>query len=137
VGELNGDRSNLPYGTVAGEEREYGACDFAIGGKPRVAQPPEGVRGDAARIWLYMADTYEIKMTAEQRKLFQAWSNIDPPDDWERLRENASRQVRAITIGSSHRRLVGPRFNRVLGSPAATERRKAPVRWRFSRDLPA
>ena len=31
VGELNGDRSNQPYGIVEGEPREYGACNFEIG----------------------------------------------------------------------------------------------------------
>jgi deoxyribonuclease-1 len=36
IGEINGDRSDLPYGIVEGEPREYGQCDFEIGGKPRV-----------------------------------------------------------------------------------------------------
>ncbi len=34
VGELNGDRSNHPYGIVEDEPREYGACDFEVGGSP-------------------------------------------------------------------------------------------------------
>lgn len=87
VGELNGDRSNLPYGIVDGERRQYGECNFEIGGKPRVAEPREEVRGDAARIWLYMADAYKIKPNAEQRQMFDAWSKADPVDRWERLRD--------------------------------------------------
>jgi deoxyribonuclease-1 len=87
VGELNGDRSNLPYGIVDGEPRLYGACDFEIGGKPRVTEPRDEVRGDAARIWLYMADTYKIKITAARRKMFYDWSAADPVDDFERLRD--------------------------------------------------
>jgi endonuclease I len=55
MGELNGDRSNQPFCLVKGEPRQYGACDFEIGGKPRVTEPREDVRGDADRIWLYMA----------------------------------------------------------------------------------
>lgn len=86
VGELNGDRSNLPYGIVDGEPRLYGACDFEIGGTPRVTEPRDSVRGDAARIWLYMADTYGVKLTAAQRMMFVTWSKSDPPDQWERLR---------------------------------------------------
>jgi deoxyribonuclease-1 len=86
VGELNGDRSNLPYGIVAGEPREYGACDFEIGGKPRVTEPRDEVRGDAARIWLYMSDTYKIKLTTAQRKMFEEWSTADAVDTFERLR---------------------------------------------------
>lgn len=93
VGELNGDRSNLPYGMVAGEAREYGACDFEIGGEPRVTEPRPEVRGEAARIWLYMSDTYSVALTGEQRKMFEAWSKSDPVDDWERLR---NRRVEAV-----------------------------------------
>lgn len=87
VGELNGDRSNLPYGIVDGEPRNYGACDFEIGGNPKVAEPAEIIRGDVARIWLYMADTYGIELPAEMRGMFEAWSAADPPDELELLRD--------------------------------------------------
>ena len=86
VGELNGDRSNTPYGIVAGEPRKYGACDFETGGSPKVTEPPDNVRGDAARVWLYMSDTYDIKLTTAQRDMFKAWSEADPVDKWEKLR---------------------------------------------------
>ena len=87
VGELNGDRSNKPYGIVTGEPREYGTCNFEIGGSPKVTEPPDNVKGDAARIWLYMSDSYGIALTAAQRKMFGEWSSNDPPDAWERLRD--------------------------------------------------
>jgi deoxyribonuclease-1 len=93
VGELNGDRSNKPYGMVAGEHREYGACDFEIGGTPKVTEPPDDVRGDAARIWLYMAETYKIKLTTAQREIFEQWAKADPVDQWERLRD---RRIEAV-----------------------------------------
>jgi deoxyribonuclease-1 len=93
VGELNGDRSNSHYGLVAGERRDYGACNFEIGSKPKVTEPRDEVRGDAARIWLYMADTYKIKLTTAQRDLFEAWSKADPVDQWERLRD---RRIEAV-----------------------------------------
>ena len=76
----------MPYGEVAGEERLYGACDFEIGGSPKVAEPRDKVRGDAARAWLYMSETYGITITPEQRTIFLQWSAADPVDDWERLR---------------------------------------------------
>ena len=87
VGELNGNRSNTPFGMVAGEPRAYGRCDFEIGGKPRVTEPRPSVRGDAARVWLYMSETYGIRLTEEKRSMFQDWSRVDPPDQWERLRD--------------------------------------------------
>jgi len=69
VGELNGNRSNLPYGIVDGEPRRYGACDFEIGGSPKVTEPANEVRGDAARIWLYMSETYVVPLTDDQRAM--------------------------------------------------------------------
>jgi len=87
VGELNGDRSNLPYGVVDGEPRLYGACDFEIGGSPKVTEPPDTVRGDAARVWLYMSATYDIPLPAEMRSMFKDWSAADPVDAWEKLRD--------------------------------------------------
>lgn len=86
VGELNADRSDRPYGIVAGEKRQYGVCDFEVGGTPKVTEPPDNVKGDVARVWFYMSDTYGVKLTTEQRSMFEAWSNADPVDKWERLR---------------------------------------------------
>lgn len=37
-GEVNGNRSAYPYGTVEGEPRCYGACDFEVGGKTAVVR---------------------------------------------------------------------------------------------------
>ena len=73
--------------------RQYGACNFEIGGKPRVTEPREEVRGDAARIWLYMSDAYKIKLSAAQRDTFEAWSKEDPVDTWELLRD---RRIEAV-----------------------------------------
>ncbi len=86
VGELNGDRSNLPYGLVDGEPRLYGACNFEIGGNPRVAEPPENVRGDVARIWFYMSETYGIRVSPSMTEMFRQWSEADPVDAFERTR---------------------------------------------------
>jgi len=86
VGELNGDRSNFRYGMVAGEPRKYGTCDFEVDFKQRVAEPPEQVRGDIARIYFYMADRYGLKIGRRQRQLFEAWDRMDPVDAAERAR---------------------------------------------------
>jgi len=43
VGEVNGDRSNHPFGLLDGESRLYGACDFELG------EAKEERRGDVAR----------------------------------------------------------------------------------------
>lgn len=84
VGALNAIRSDHPYGMVRGEKREFGQCDFEDNGY--VTEPPPWFRGDAARIWFYMSDTYGIPIEQGMRKMFRQWSSDDPPDEWERVR---------------------------------------------------
>lgn len=40
-----------------------------------------------------MSDTYNIKLTAAQRAMFQVWSQADPVDSWELLRD---RRIEAV-----------------------------------------
>lgn len=91
VGELNGNRGDKPYGNVRGEPREYGRCDFEIDWAARIAEPPSKVKGDVARIWFYMSDTYNIKIDEDTLSLLEKWSEDDPVDDWERLRDDRVR----------------------------------------------
>lgn len=86
VGEINGDRNNFRYGMIAGEPRKYGACDFEVDFKQRVAEPAEHVRGDIARIYFYMEDRYGLKISWKQRQLYEAWNRMDPVDDRESVR---------------------------------------------------
>ena len=92
-GEVNGDRSAHPYGTVAGEPRAYGTCDFEVGGKPKVAEPTKHVRGEVARAMLYMADRYavDVRMTRDE---LRGWHQADPPYEWELER---ARRIEAET----------------------------------------
>ncbi len=85
VGELNADRSNLPYGEVSGEPRAYGDCDFEVA--HGLVEPAIGVRGDLARIYLAMDLWYDIGLTPEERAQFEAWSAADRPDMWEAERD--------------------------------------------------
>ena len=92
-GEVNGDRSNRAYGTVAGEPRVYGACDFEVGGKPKVAEPAPRVRGELARAMLYMAERYGVNVRMTRDELL-GWHRADPPAEWELERE---RRIEAAT----------------------------------------
>ncbi len=84
-GEVNGDRSNHPFGTVAGESRLYGSCDFEVGGTPKVAEPADGVRGEIARAMLYMNERYRADVQFAREELLR-WHRADPPDRWETVR---------------------------------------------------
>ena len=82
IGEINGLRSNYRYGEISGEDREFGNCDVEIRG--RVAEPPPRVRGDIARTYLYMLETYKsFTLRPLERKMFEDWAKADPPDEWE------------------------------------------------------
>lgn len=89
VGEVNGDRSNYPMVEIAGEVREYGACDVEIDAGQ--VEPSTAVRGDVARIHLYMAARYPVHLGLSPQQLaqLQAWSQADPVDRWECERNDA------------------------------------------------
>lgn len=94
IGELNGDRSNLPYAMVNGEPRAYGAkVNMEIDFKTRTAEPPDNVYGDIARIHFYMRDRYKLVLSSQQLQLFTAWNNLDPVDAWEQKRNELIRQA--------------------------------------------
>ena len=98
-GEVNGDRSNHPYGTVQGEPRAYGTCDFEVGGRPKVAEPADSVRGELARAMLYIADRYGVAVRMSREALL-AWHESDPPAAWEI--ERAQRIEAATGLDNSH-----------------------------------
>ena len=83
IGELNGARSNFDLGVIPGEAREFGACDFEV--RDRLVEPREAVRGDVARIYLYMDEAYPGRriLTGARRDLLQHWAAADPVDPWE------------------------------------------------------
>lgn len=81
-GELNRDRLNHPYGTVNGELRKYGLCDFELGGSPKVVEPTNSVRGEIARAMLYMEDKYKVNVRMAREELLE-WHKDDPPASWE------------------------------------------------------
>ena len=86
VGELNGDRSNFTFTQLQGEPRRYGSCDFEVDHKARKAEPMASVRGDIARTYFYMHQTYQLPISDKQRRLFEAWDRSDPIDAWEQRR---------------------------------------------------
>ncbi len=93
VGEINGDRSNYRFGMVQTDAREYGDCVFKVDTELRRAEPPPQVRGDIARISFYMEKTYGVRLSRQQRQLFEVWHRQDPPDAWEK---DYNRRIKAI-----------------------------------------
>lgn len=85
IGEVNANRSNHAYGEIAGELRKYGACDFEF--ENNVAEPAPHIRGDIARIQMYLLDEYGEKLgfafSAEKQAMLKRWAGEDPVSDWE------------------------------------------------------
>ena len=96
VGDVNGTRSNLAYAEIPGEAREFGQCDFEVSLETQVVEPTEATRGFIARVALYMAQTYGVGFTPQQKQLFETWNREYPPDDWERERNARIREIQGL-----------------------------------------
>ena len=83
IGEVNGRRSNYSMAIIKGEKREFGKCDVEI--KSRKVEPRDEIRGEIARTYLYMDSVYPGRgiISKKNRKLFDAWNQSDPVDEWE------------------------------------------------------
>lgn len=89
IGEINSDRSNFMYSQWTNSPTPmYGNCQTIIDFKLKKAQPRKEARGIIARAHFYMERTYGIKLSSQDRKLFEAWNKMYPvtPNECERDR---------------------------------------------------
>ena len=84
VGELNGDRSNYRYGANEPKVGQYGQCNFEVDFEASRAYVRPEIRGDIARVYLYMSQKYNINLSKQETQLMEAWNKLDPIDNWER-----------------------------------------------------
>lgn len=104
-GETNADRSNYRFDAIAGPSTDYGACDFKVDRSTRRAEPGDDIKGDVARIHFYMRDQHGLRLSSQQERLFSVWSNIDPVDIWELIRDERIR----LTQGNTNPYVSGSR----------------------------
>lgn len=83
IGELNLARSNLIYDLVKDEPRLFGRCDFEVDRGKDVAEPKKSIRGDVARVYFYMRDTYSLKYPAALLQRLNEWNKADPVSEEE------------------------------------------------------
>ncbi|MCX2834439.1 endonuclease [Microbulbifer thermotolerans] len=93
IGEINGDRSNFRFAELGGEFQQYGAVPMKVDFKQRAVQPPNAVKGNIARTYFYMVETYNLNLSKAQRRLFEAWAKADPVDAWECQRNKKIAQI--------------------------------------------
>lgn len=87
VGEINADRSNFRFGMLPGTGYRHGQCDFKVEFSERTVEPRDEVKGKIARVWFYMHDHYDLRMSNAQQRLLMAWDRQFPPSAWERERD--------------------------------------------------
>jgi len=83
IGEVNGDRSNYRFSDWNGMPYQYGQCDMLVDFKKRKVQPPQQTKGQIARTYLYMADQYSLKLSNQDKRLYQVWNKQFPTTRWE------------------------------------------------------
>lgn len=86
IGEVNGDRSNYALGMLGDKPTQYGSCPMVVNFKQKTAMPPVEARGPAARIYLYMADRYRLRLSKQDRRIYEAWNRQHPVSAWEQWR---------------------------------------------------
>ncbi|MDH4559955.1 endonuclease I family protein [Pseudomonas sp. BN411] len=86
IGEVNGDRSNYSFAWLPQKPSQYGACPMVVDFKARKAMPRQQIRGMIARTYFYMSDRYGLKISSQDRKLYNAWNRQYPVEAWERNR---------------------------------------------------
>ncbi len=86
IGEVNGDRSNFAYAWLAQKPSQYGACPMVVDFKARKAMPRTKIRGMVARTYFYMSQRYGLRLSRQERQLFEAWHKQYPVETWERQR---------------------------------------------------
>ncbi len=86
VGQVNALRSNDRYEDGLPESAAiFGGCEAkdVKGG----FEPPDCLKGDVARVWLYMSFRHGVVISEEEREMFEGWSEDDPVSPWESERE--------------------------------------------------
>ncbi|TMP18848.1 endonuclease [Pseudoalteromonas sp. S2893] len=82
IGAVNALRSNYNFTMLPAAQSDFGLCAMKI--DERKAEPPEIARGQIARTYLYMENTYKrYNMSKAQRQLMNAWDKMYPVDAWE------------------------------------------------------
>lgn len=86
IGEVNGDRGNLSYGWLTPQPGQYGSCPVQIDFTAKKIMPRPAIRGMIARTYLYMSKRYRLRLSRQDRQLYEAWHRAYPVQDWEHQR---------------------------------------------------
>ncbi|ARC53445.1 endonuclease [Candidatus Riesia pediculischaeffi] len=84
IGEINNDRKNFQYSKVRSYvPYTYGTCKSKIDFQRRIFEPRDEVKGQIARVVLYMVKKYRLKMPKKHLEEMILWNIKYPVSDWE------------------------------------------------------
>ncbi len=85
---VNSARSNYHFGEFYPENKQHkfnvNHCPIIIDEHYQIVEPRDEVKGFVARVHLYMADKYGIRLSEREKKLFADWNKRFSPTAWER-----------------------------------------------------
>ena len=118
VGQVNQYRQNDRYGEVKKDYVTWLNCDakdqHGVTFDPRGLakfEPPDCVKGDVARVWFYMQETYGVRIAPDEYKMFLDWATKDPVSPWERARNERIAKVQGNSNHYvSNSKVSGPEF---------------------------
>jgi len=87
LGEVNADRSNYHFDEIDGDPFEYGACEFEVDSRLRIAEPRDAVKGQIARIYFYMHQRYGLQLPEALQRRYLQWDAHFPVTAWELERD--------------------------------------------------
>lgn len=93
LGEINADRSNYHFDEIAGDPYEYGACEFEVDSRLRIAEPRDDVKGQIARIYFYMHQRYGLVFPEALQRRYMQWNALYPVTEWEVERDRRVARV--------------------------------------------
>lgn len=78
--ELNRVHSDYQWAELGNRGESFGSCDFYY--EDKKVQPPMHLKGKIARAYMYIEDTYKIKVISNKNeKLFNIWAKYKPTVD--------------------------------------------------------
>lgn len=95
IGEINEDRKNYRYAESPKTMRftQYGNCKVFTDFKRKRFYPADYSKGWIARSYLYMSETYHIRLSNQEKKLMESWSKKYPASEKEKVfREFVTKQ---------------------------------------------
>lgn len=93
IGEVNANRSNYRYAAGSPKVGQYGKCMVQIDFKGKKAYVSDDIKGDIARIYFYMSERYNIKLSKRDVKMFKTWNKQDPISKWEKIKNKRVYQL--------------------------------------------